>query len=93
MHGLSTLDGFVEISENLAEMIEYIANKSSCYKGLTCSHVVRATKEGINKKPMSGFQMRRTSSLGGMPWGGSSDTGDLRRRRSGDYFSSVINSA
>ncbi|KAI4382708.1 hypothetical protein MLD38_008636 [Melastoma candidum] len=154
MHGFSTVDGFVEISENLAEMIKYIANEPSVGLFYIQQHTKNAVpnvvtlknnvttksretslhsedledsiamsrsmkdcglpiiddmisdirnslalmsskqpKRGLIRNPMSGFRMRRTSSLGGMAWGGSSATGDLGRQRSGNYFSSVINSA
>ncbi|GMQ07530.1 hypothetical protein CsSME_00051683 [Camellia sinensis var. sinensis] len=29
MHELSTVDGFVEVTESLAEMIKYVANEPS----------------------------------------------------------------
>lgn len=50
MHGLSTADGFVEISEDLAEMIKYLANEPSVGLFYVQQHTHNAVPNLINLK-------------------------------------------
>lgn len=50
MHGFSTVDGFVEITENLAEMIKYMANEPSVGLFYVQQHTQNAVPNLVNIK-------------------------------------------
>ncbi|XP_031257389.1 uncharacterized protein LOC116115369 [Pistacia vera] len=61
MHGFSTVDGFVEITENLAEMIKYMANEPSVGLFYIQQHAQNAVPNLVNIKNNVVEKSRETS--------------------------------
>ncbi|CAI0410938.1 unnamed protein product [Linum tenue] len=61
MHGFSTVDGFVEITECMAEMIKYVANEPSVGLFYVQQHVQNAAPNVINIRKSVVERSRETS--------------------------------
>ncbi|GAV58938.1 NEP domain-containing protein, partial [Cephalotus follicularis] len=62
MHGFSTVDGFVEISEGMAEMIKYVANEPSVDVFYVQQHTQNAVHNVISLRNNVAEESRETAS-------------------------------